>query len=48
VCAREAIGAPSMLRLIRRAGGLGEDVVYFRVESALPLIFHGHKVYGTG
>ena len=26
MCAHEGIGAPSMLRLIRRAGGLGEDV----------------------
>jgi hypothetical protein len=33
VCARrEAMGAPSMLRLIRRAGGLGKDVADLRFE----------------
>ena len=30
MCAREAIGAPSMLRLMRRAGG--EDVANLRFE----------------
>ena len=31
-CVCEAIGAQSMLRLIRRAGGLGEDVDNLRFE----------------
>ena len=32
MCVCEAIGAPSMLRLIRRAGALGEDVANLRIE----------------
>jgi hypothetical protein len=32
VCVHEAIGASSMLRLIRRAGGLGMDDVDLRFE----------------
>ena len=32
MCACEAIGAPSMSRLMRRAGGLGEDVADIRFE----------------
>ena len=32
MCAREAIGASSMLRLIRRAGSLGENVADLRFE----------------
>jgi hypothetical protein len=36
VCAREAIGAPSMLRLIRKAGGLGENVADLRFELGVP------------
>ena len=32
MCVCEAIGAQSMLRLIRRAGGLGEDVDNLRFE----------------
>ena len=32
MCACETIGAPSMSRLIRRAGGLGEDVADIRFE----------------
>ena len=32
MCAREDIGAPSMLRLMRRAGGFGEDVANLNFE----------------
>jgi len=35
VCVCEAIGAPSILRLIRRTGGLGKDVANLRFELGL-------------
>ena len=35
MCVCEGIGAPSVLRLIRRAGGLGEDVANLRFELAV-------------
>ena len=35
MCSREAIGASSMLRLIRRGCGLGENVADVRSELAV-------------
>jgi hypothetical protein len=34
-CARKAIGAPSMIRWIRRGCGLGEDVADLRFELSV-------------
>ena len=38
MCAREVIGAPSMLRLIRRVCVLGEDVTDLRFELGVKSI----------